>query len=124
MRLTTWAMNNHQGNIDVGDFVLLCPGVKSIDSASLVTIGESSMLWKVGLTLPMLIGMTFMTALRPLAAPHPLLLAATYGSATVPPSARGFPSATTPSSAQALLSLKTSQAMLSLQAIQLRLSEP
>ena len=43
VRLTTWAMNNHQGNIDVGDFVLLCPGVR-IDSASLVTIGESSML--------------------------------------------------------------------------------
>ena len=43
VRLTTWAMNDHQGNINVGDFVLLCPGVR-IDSASLVTIGESSML--------------------------------------------------------------------------------
>ena len=36
-------MNDHQGNINVGDFVLLCPGVR-VDSASLVTIGESSML--------------------------------------------------------------------------------
>ena len=43
VRLTTWAMNEHQGSIKVGDFVLLCPGVR-IDSASAVIIGESSML--------------------------------------------------------------------------------
>ena len=43
VRLTTWAMNEHQGEIHVGAFVLLCPGVR-IDSASAVTIGESSMI--------------------------------------------------------------------------------
>ena len=121
VRLTTWAMNNHQGNIDVGDFVLLCPGVR-IDSASLVTIGESSMLaagayitdadWHdlydrteaIGRTTPVTLGSNVWIG----------------DGATV---CKGFPSATTPSSAQALLSLKTSQATLSLQAIQLRLSE-
>ena len=43
VRLTTWAMNEHQGQIDVGDAVLICPGVR-IDSACAVTIGESTML--------------------------------------------------------------------------------
>lgn len=43
VRLTTWAMHEHQGDIQIGDFVLLCPGVR-IDSASSVSIGESSML--------------------------------------------------------------------------------
>lgn len=43
VRLTTWAMNDHQGQIDIADAVLLCPGVR-IDSACQVSIGESSML--------------------------------------------------------------------------------
>ena len=43
VRLTTWAMHEHQGQIDVGDAVLICPGVR-IDSACAVTIGESTML--------------------------------------------------------------------------------
>lgn len=43
VRLTTWAMHEHQGEIRVGDFALLCPGVR-IDSASCVTVGESSMI--------------------------------------------------------------------------------
>ena len=43
VRLTTWALNDHQGDIQIGDCVLLCPGVR-IDSASKVTIGQSSMI--------------------------------------------------------------------------------
>ena len=41
--LTTWAHNNHQGAIDIGDYALLCPGVR-IDSATSVRIGPSTML--------------------------------------------------------------------------------
>ena len=43
VRLTTWAMNEHQGQIDIADAVLICPGVR-IDSACQVSIGESTML--------------------------------------------------------------------------------
>lgn len=43
VRLTTWAMHQHQGHIELDDYVLLCPGVR-IDSASRVRIGASSML--------------------------------------------------------------------------------
>ncbi len=43
VRLTTWQMYEHQGQINVGDFVLLCPGVR-IDSASSVTLGDGCML--------------------------------------------------------------------------------
>jgi len=43
VRLTTWAMNEHQGRIDIADAVLICPGVR-IDSACQVSIGESTML--------------------------------------------------------------------------------
>ena len=43
VRLTTWAMNDHQGHIDIADAVLICPGVR-IDSACRVSIGESTML--------------------------------------------------------------------------------
>lgn len=43
VRLTTWAMNEHQGRIEVADSVLICPGVR-IDSACQVSIGESTML--------------------------------------------------------------------------------
>mgnify|MGYP007000141265 len=39
VRLTTWAMNDHQGHIDIADAVLICPGVR-IDSACRVSIGE------------------------------------------------------------------------------------
>jgi acetyltransferase-like isoleucine patch superfamily enzyme len=40
--LTTWAYADFQGSINVGDFCLLCPGVR-IDSASNVTVGNNSM---------------------------------------------------------------------------------
>ena len=43
VRLTTWAMNDHQGRIDIADAVLICPGVR-IDSACHVSVGESTML--------------------------------------------------------------------------------
>ncbi|MFQ3347707.1 MAG: acetyltransferase-like isoleucine patch superfamily enzyme, partial [Candidatus Azotimanducaceae bacterium] len=43
VRLTTWEMNDHQGRIDIQDYVLICPGVR-IDSALSVEIGASSML--------------------------------------------------------------------------------
>jgi acetyltransferase-like isoleucine patch superfamily enzyme len=43
VRLTTWAMNDHQGRIDIQDYVLICPGVR-IDSALSVEIGASTML--------------------------------------------------------------------------------
>jgi acetyltransferase-like isoleucine patch superfamily enzyme len=41
--LTTWAYGDFQGHIVVGDYCLLCPGVR-IDSASSVTIGSNTML--------------------------------------------------------------------------------
>ena len=43
VRLTTWAMHDYQGMIDIQNYVLICPGVR-IDSASSVTIGEGTML--------------------------------------------------------------------------------
>jgi acetyltransferase-like isoleucine patch superfamily enzyme len=43
VRLTTWEMNEHQGKIDIKDYVLICPGVR-IDSASSIEIGASTML--------------------------------------------------------------------------------
>ena len=43
VRLTTWEMNDHQGRIDIQDYVLICPGVR-IDSAVSVEIGASTML--------------------------------------------------------------------------------
>jgi acetyltransferase-like isoleucine patch superfamily enzyme len=41
--LSTWTFKQHQGNIDIGDHCLLCPGVR-IDSASQVTIEDNCML--------------------------------------------------------------------------------
>ena len=67
VRLTTWSMNEHQGHIEIGDAVLICPGVR-IDSACRVSIGESTMLL-LALTSRTRIGMTFMTALSPLVRP-------------------------------------------------------
>ena len=43
VRLTTWEMNDHQGRIDIQDYVLICPGVR-IDSALSVEVGASTML--------------------------------------------------------------------------------
>ena len=43
VRLTTWSFGDHQGQIDVQDHALLCPGVR-IDSASKVTVGKGTML--------------------------------------------------------------------------------
>ena len=41
--LTTWSYEDHQGHIDIGDFALICPGVR-IDSAVSIKIGASCML--------------------------------------------------------------------------------
>ena len=41
--LTTWSFENNSGRIDVGDYCLLCPGVR-IDAAEQVTIGDNCML--------------------------------------------------------------------------------
>lgn len=41
--LTTWSYEAHQGQIDIGDYVLICPGVR-IDSAVSVRIGANCML--------------------------------------------------------------------------------
>ena len=41
--LTTWSYEAHQGEIDIGDYVLICPGVR-IDSAVSVRIGANCML--------------------------------------------------------------------------------
>jgi acetyltransferase-like isoleucine patch superfamily enzyme len=43
VRLCTWQFEQHQGSITIGDYALLCPGVR-IDSASNVTIGASCMI--------------------------------------------------------------------------------
>ena len=43
VRLTTWAHDDGAGSIEVGDFALLCPGVR-IDSATSISIGRSTML--------------------------------------------------------------------------------
>ncbi len=42
VRLTTWAHEDGQGHIDIGDHVLLCPGSR-IDSASRVVVGAGTM---------------------------------------------------------------------------------
>lgn len=41
--LSTWAFEEHQGHIDIGDNCLLCPGVR-LDSASAIEIGDNCML--------------------------------------------------------------------------------
>lgn len=41
--LTTWEFDGQQGHITIGDFCLICPGVR-IDSADKVTIGNNCML--------------------------------------------------------------------------------
>ena len=41
--LTTWQFDDHAGAIDIGDYCLLCPGVR-LDSASRIEIGSSTML--------------------------------------------------------------------------------
>jgi acetyltransferase-like isoleucine patch superfamily enzyme len=41
--LTTWAHPDGEGRIDIGDYALLCPGVR-IDSATRVSIGANTML--------------------------------------------------------------------------------
>ncbi|NJN52422.1 MAG: acyltransferase [Gammaproteobacteria bacterium] len=43
VRLCVWQYDDHQGAITVGDYALICPGVR-IDSASHVTIGDNCML--------------------------------------------------------------------------------
>lgn len=43
VRLTTWEHPFGAGHIDVGDYALLCPGVR-IDSACRVTVGRNSMI--------------------------------------------------------------------------------
>lgn len=43
VRLTTWDHADGQGQIDVGDYALLCPGVR-IDSATRVEVGRNSMI--------------------------------------------------------------------------------
>ena len=43
VRLCTWEHGQHRGQIHIGDYVLICPGVR-IDSALEVRIGNSSML--------------------------------------------------------------------------------
>ncbi len=43
VRLTTWEHADGAGHIDVGDYALICPGVR-IDSACRVTVGRNSML--------------------------------------------------------------------------------
>ncbi len=41
--LTVWEQNMSAGSIDIGDYALLCPGVR-LDSATIVRIGSNSML--------------------------------------------------------------------------------
>lgn len=43
VRLTTWAHESDQGRIDIGDYCLICPGVR-LDSASRIEIGSNSMI--------------------------------------------------------------------------------
>ena len=40
--LSTWAVNDHQGHISIGNHVLICPGCR-FDSASSITIGDNCM---------------------------------------------------------------------------------
>ena len=41
--LTTWNFDGEQGHIDIGDYCLVCPGVR-IDSANSIVIGNNCML--------------------------------------------------------------------------------
>lgn len=41
--LTSWSYGDHQGLIEIGDYALLCPGVR-IDSASIVQVGSNCMI--------------------------------------------------------------------------------
>ena len=41
--LSTWHLGQQQGHIDIGNHVLICPGVR-IDAASRITIGDNCML--------------------------------------------------------------------------------
>lgn len=41
--LTTWNFDGEQGHIDIGDYCLVCPGVR-IDSANSIVIGDNCML--------------------------------------------------------------------------------
>jgi len=43
VRLTTWAHEDGEGAIDIGDYCLICPGVR-LDSACSITVGSNSML--------------------------------------------------------------------------------
>ena len=43
VRLTTWAHDDGVGHIDVGDYALICPGVR-IDSACRVSVGSNTMI--------------------------------------------------------------------------------
>jgi acetyltransferase-like isoleucine patch superfamily enzyme len=43
VNLTTWQFNDDQGRINIGDYCLLCPGVR-LDSACGIEIGNNSML--------------------------------------------------------------------------------
>ena len=40
--LSTWSFDEHQGHINLGDNVLLCPGVR-LDSASTINVGDNCM---------------------------------------------------------------------------------
>lgn len=41
--LSTWTFGEHQGHINIGNNVLLCPGVR-LDSASAINVGDNCML--------------------------------------------------------------------------------
>jgi len=43
VRLTTWSHDAAGGQIDIGDYVLICPGVR-IDSATHINVGSNTML--------------------------------------------------------------------------------
>lgn len=43
VRLTTWEHADGRGRIDIGDYCLICPGVR-IDSACRVTVGDNTMI--------------------------------------------------------------------------------
>ena len=43
VRLTTWAHDHGEGAINIGDYCLICPGVR-LDSACSITVGSNSML--------------------------------------------------------------------------------
>lgn len=43
VRLTTWEHDEGGGRIEIGDYALICPGVR-LDSASRITVGSNSMI--------------------------------------------------------------------------------